>query len=178
MRHLTLIAITLLLTGCVTTQRVTQNTVLNENLGIMATNFSCGYGLQYADIYAGGTALPASATSYLAPYATGRIAAMICDADSMVSIELPAGDYYIGKIGGGMGQVMFPEHKAVKFTVKPNVINYVGHIRASTKTHLLVIKLDTPGVIDKSEEAKKELSEKFPAIMEKYKFVTNLAKSK
>jgi len=148
---------------------VSQNTVLEKNTGIIGYKLSCDN-----DPISIIAAFPIGTEIKNNIFKHGGEIGMICAAGDLQTEKVKAGKYFIGVAATAGNSLTFDSDKAMKFTIKPNQINYIGDISTSgyspysyggyTKKYLLKRFISK----NNKDAFVKELEEKHPKLIARY----------
>ncbi len=183
MKKLVVIALTLILSACATSNFTSTDT-LDPSEGLATFTFNCT-GVQTLDLYPSGTTFEGDVFNPSTFKSSARIP---CSSDKgAVIVKLPQGEYFVGsvmaytfvgtQIKGKRDYIA--ENNAFKFSIEPSIINYIGDVKTTTKSRgsshykTIMYKLD---VENNFKELKKKLSEENTELANRYKLKSNVAK--
>ena len=164
--HLALLA---LLAGCANPVTTSDPTRLGANDGIIVYRMKCGPGVAWGQIFPSGESLRGFK-------AETRRAGILSCRDGMQVQVLPAGRYFVGKVGY-RGIVDFAENAAMQIDVVPGKLNYIGHITLPSSLDMGKVLISDPFVADRHEEAQTWLAANQTLLQGQYPFVAALARS-
>jgi len=178
LKTLTIITLSLLLTGCIT-QKLRHDTALNNNEGIFVTKLSCGSGLQIMNVYKSGEKVDHSGFgSFSSTSAGNRVEVLICDDDNYKIMSLPEGQYYLGRFVNSAAALSISENDAVKFNVTRNKVNYIGDISILSDSRYSANTLTTTVrnvSVTMNPKMKDILKNDEPMLLNKYAYVEKSA---
>lgn len=159
-----------LLSSCLTT--VSQNTILEENTGILGFKLSCENDpISIVGAYPVGTKIKKQI------FKLKDEIVMICATGDLQTQKVKTGEYYIGSIPATGNVLHIDADKAMKFTINPNQINYIGDISTRGYTpnqpHDYNRRYVFKGFVSKNNKDTfvRELKEKHPKLIARYSVV-------
>lgn len=164
-----LLAVVAALGGCANPVTMSDPTRGAKDEGVIVYRVKCGPGIAWGQIFHSGE-------NPSAFNAQARRAGILSCRDGMQTQRLPAGRYFVGKIGF-RGVVDFNEEAAMQFSVAAGQLSYIGHVTLPSNAETGDLLISTPFVSDRRDEALTWLAANGASSQGPVEVVTALAQS-